>query len=224
MEQVKQVYEHAVIATDVVIFTMKDDVLQVLLIKMTKSEYEDHWALPGGLVEGDEGLEESAHRHLEVKTGVKEDYLEQLETFGAPDRDPFGRVVSVAYFALVPQDKHELSTSEEYDGVEWFPVGDLPKLAYDHELMLATAVARLKAKLEYTNIAYGLLPHSFTLTDLQTVYEVILGKDIDKRNFRKKILASGILKETKEIRSDGAYRPAKLYAFTSESPQVVEML
>ncbi|MBI5147742.1 MAG: NUDIX hydrolase [Parcubacteria group bacterium] len=217
-------YTHAVIATDVVVFTIKDEKLQALLIKMKKPEFRGYWAVPGGLVKGEEGLETAAFRHLSEKTGMRGVYIEQLQTFGDPKRDPFGRVVSVAYIALVSWDKHELKTSEQYGGVAWFPIAGLPKLAYDHEEIVRMAATRLKAKIEYTNIVRGLLPRRFTLTELQRAYEIILGKVIDKRNFRKKILETKIIKEVKGKISSGAHRPARMYRFVVDKPQAVEML
>lgn len=217
-------FKHAVIATDIALFSIKEGKLHVLLIEMKKPEYKGKWALPGGLVDVEEGLENAARRHLDVKTGVKQVYLEQLETFGDPKRDPFGRVVSVAYFALISWDKYKLSTSSEYGGVAWFSIDKLPKLAYDHNKIIITAIDRLKTKLMYTNIVYGLLPKSFTLTQLQDVYELILDETLDKRNFRKKILSLDIVKETKGVQTGQAFRPAQLYTFISNKPKVIEML
>lgn len=217
-------YDHAVIATDVVIFTIEEGALKVLLIKMKKHPYEKCWALPGGLVHGNESLEESAMRQLKDKTGLANVYLEQLATFGKPGRDPFGRVVSTAYFALLPLGKPELKTTEEYGGVAWYPIAKTPQLAYDHREILSVAVERLKAKLEYTNIVYGLMPQTFTLTELQKVYEIILGRELDKRNFRKKALELGLVIEAKGVRAEGAHRPAQLYRFKERKPVAIEVL
>lgn len=217
-------YTHAVIAADVVVFTAKDGKLQVLLIQMKKPEYLGYWAAPGGLIKGEEGLEVAAFRYLFEKTGVRDVYIEQLQTFGDPKRDPFGRVVSVAYIALIPWDKHELKTTKQYEDVTWFPVIDLPKLAYDHEDIIYTAIARLKSKIEYTNIVHALLPDTFTLTELQGVYETILRKKIDKRNFRKKILSVDIVQPAKGKTSGQTHRPAQIYRFVTRKPQVVQVL
>jgi 8-oxo-dGTP diphosphatase len=224
MSRVEQVHTHAVIATDVVIFTILAGVLKVLLIAMKKHPYEKHWALPGGLVGGGEGLEDAAFRHLFDKTGVREVYLEQLATFGEPKRDPFGRVVSVAYMALLSASDLRLKTTNDYAGVAWFPVSKVPSLAYDHKVILHTAHERLKGKLAYTNIAYGLLPKEFTLSELQSTYEIILGHALDKRNFRKKLLALNLVASTKKHRREGAHRPAELYRFTRRIPTMVEVL
>lgn len=213
----------AVIAADVVIMTVQDKQLQILLMKMQKKPYLQAWAIPGGRVHIDETVDHAAQRHLFLKTGVKNLYLEQLYTFGRVDRDPFDRVVSVAYFALVPSDDIRIDTSLPFD-IAWFPVEKLPSLAYDHREMVAKALERLRAKLEYTNIVYSLLPQRFTLTQLQSTYETILGHRLDKRNFRKKVLGLGLVRKTAGTQRDGAHRPAALYVFTTRQPKVVSVL
>lgn len=212
------------LAADAAIFTVKGGRLQVLLIRMRKKPYEGRWALPGGLLEDGETTEGAARRTLRDQTGVQDAYLEQLATFDAPARDPFGRVVSVAHFALVPDAGIELRTSEKYAGVKWQEVGGAKKLAYDHDRILAAAVARLRAKLEYTNVVWSLLPEIFTLSELQGVYEAILGRALDKRNFRKKILALGLLKATGKKRAEGAHRPAELYRFRRRELSYIDVL
>lgn len=224
MAKVEKKFKFTVLATDVVIFTIKDDKLQVLLIKMKKEPFQACWAVPGGLVNPEEPLEQSAQRHLLLKSGLKNVYLEQLYTFGKVKRDPLGRVVSVAYFALVPSENLALKTSQEYAGVGWFPVNKLPPLAYDHSEIVALAKERLQAKLGYTNIIYSLLPKHFSLSDLQAVYEIILDKKLDKRNFRKKIFSLKLVKKTGEERRGRAFRPAELYEFISRRPAVVQIL
>jgi len=224
MPQTATKYKFAVIATDVVIFTIKNNKLQVLLIKMKKKPFTNQWACPGGLVKPNESVDSSAKRQLKTKTGVSDVYLEQLYTFGKINRDPFGRVVSVAYFALIPNAKLKLKTTKEYADVKWFQIDKLSKLAYDHTEIVKTAVERLKAKLTYTNIVYGLLSKEFTLTELQQVYEIILKKNIDKRNFRKKILSLRLVKKTNKQKSGEANRPADLYTFIKKSPQIIEIL
>lgn len=213
-----------VVATDVVIFTMKENKLQVLLIQMKKHPFEKCWALPGGLLKADESVDAAARRCLVTKTGVDNGYLEQLATFGKVNRDPFGRVISVAYFALIPSDVHDLKTTDEYGAVEWKPVLQLPKLAYDHKEIIAYALKRLQAKLRYSNIAYSLLPDEFTLTELQKIYEIILGKNVDKRNFRKKIDSLKILKKANKKRVGERSRPALLYTFVDRSFQEMEIV
>lgn len=208
-------YEHAMVAVDVAIFTIAEGELKVLLIGMKKAPFERYFALPGGLVRGDESLDAAAARHLSEKTRMKDVYLEQFAAFGDPDRDPFGRVVSVAYFALIPNGAAQFETTKEYSGIGWCPMRKLPKLAYDHKEMLSSALLRLREKIGHTSIAKDLLPKEFTLTELQEVHEIVLGEKIDKRNFRKKILALGTLKKTGKSRSGGASRPAELYRFVS---------
>lgn len=224
MKSISPKYTFAVIATDVVIFTMKGGQLQVLLIKMKKQPFTEHWAAPGGLVSPVESVNHAASRVLAEKTGVSNVYLEQLYTFGEVDRDPFGRVVSVAYFALIQSPQVHLKTTSEYGDVAWFPVKKLPKLAYDHTKIIRTAVQRLKAKLEYTNIVYSLLPKEFTLTELQQVYQIILDESLDKRNFRKKVLSLGLLKKLQKKRQGTASRPAELYSFVSTKPQEIHLI
>lgn len=207
-------YEFTVVAVDVAIFTVEQGRLNVLLIKMQKEPYLEHWALPGGLVRPEEAVDDAARRHLVEKTGVKDVYLEQLHTFGEPRRDPFGRVVSVCYMALIPNENLRIMTTDEYGGVRWFPVSRLPQLAYDHAKMTKAALERLRAKLGYTNIVYAIMPKEFTLTVLQNVHEMIAGKKLDKRNFRKRMLATGFLKKLKRQQKGRANRPADLYACT----------
>lgn len=224
MTKPKQKYKFAVIATDVVIFTIENNLLKALLIEMKKEPYTKHWALPGGLVRPAESLNKAAVRHLAQKAGVKDAYLEQLYTFGDINRDPFGRVVSVAYMALVASSGLKLKTTKEYIDVRWFPVNHLPSLAYDHKDIIAYAIARLKAKLEYTNIVYSLLPAEFTLGALQNIYEIIQGKKMDKRNFRKKILSLKLVRPLDRKERGRANRPPELYSFAKRSPQIVQIL
>ena len=224
MKQAIKKYKFAVIATDVVIFTIRENKLQVLLIKMKKVPFTERWAAPGGLVKPNESVDGAAKRVLFEKAGVKDVYLEQLYTFGKVDRDPFGRVVSVAYYALIPSDGLKLKTTEEYSGITWFPVRELPKLAYDHKEIISVAAKRLQSKLEYSNIVYSLLPNEFSLTDIQNTYEVILDKKLDKRNFRKKILGLKLVKKTGKKQLGLANRPAEMFKFINKEPKIVEIL
>lgn len=226
MRPVEKRYKFAVIASDIVIFTVLEGELQVLLIQMKKKPFTGFWAAPGGLVRANESVDAAARRILRDKTGVSDVYLEQLYTFGRVDRDPFGRVVSVAYTALIPSEGIHLKTTEEHSSVRWFPVSQLSRLqfAYDHREIIRTAIARLRSKLEYSNIVYGLLAKEFTLTELQKTYEIILERKLDKRNFRKKVLLLKLLKKTNKKSSGGAYRPAELYLFVSRKPQAVSVL
>jgi 8-oxo-dGTP diphosphatase len=212
------------IAVDNCIFTVLEDRLHLLLIQMTKVPYTGTWALPGGLIQDAESLDAAAGRILYEETGVAEVYLEQLYTFGQPDRDPAGRVVSVAYFALIHAAGITLRTQLKYADVRWWPYATLPPLAYDHDTVAAYARQRLEWKLAYTNVVWSLLPRRFALTELQKVYEAVLGRPLDKRNFRKKILALGLVEPVGETAMRGAHRPAMLYRFTSREPKLIDML
>jgi 8-oxo-dGTP diphosphatase len=204
------------VTTDVIIFTLRSNDLQVLLIRRKNPPFQEEWAIPGGFVGIDESLEEAALRELEEETGVRDVYLEQLYTFGAPDRDPRGRSITVAYFALVSADA--ISPHAGSDAVEarWWSMYDLPPLAFDHADILAYALQRLRYKLEYTAAVFELLPEAFTLSDLRAAYEIILGEKLDKRNFRRKILNADIVEETGKYRT-GEGRPAKLYRFRDDA-------
>lgn len=211
------------VATDAAIFTVKDGALQLLLIKMKKKPFEGRWALPGGLLGDDETAEDAVRRILKGQSGVTGVYLEQLATFDAHSRDPFGRVVSIAYVALIPNAGVKLHTTAKYADVRWTPVSKLPKLAYDHTEITKAAVARLRAKLGYANVAWSLLPAEFPLSRLQDIYEIILGRPLDKRNFLKKILSLKLLEDTGK-KGGGAHRPAKLYRFRKKAPALVDIL
>jgi 8-oxo-dGTP diphosphatase len=213
------------VAVDVAIFTVLDRSLQVLLVEVQRGAFAGRWALPGGRVQMEESLDQAARRELAARTGVRRVYLEQLYTFGSPARDPHGRVVSVAYFALIAHSGRFQGTHRDlrYAGVVWSPVARLPDLAYDHRAVVTTALARLRAKLTYTNLVYGLLPVTFTLSELQEMYEAILGRALDRRNFRKKILSLGLLERRVGTRR-GAHRPAALYGFRRRRPMMVEIL
>lgn len=210
------------VAVDTVLFARSDGGVRSYLIPIKGGPLTGRWAFPGGLVRVGEGIDDAAKRKLREFTGVGEAYLEQLFTFGDPSRDPNSHVVSVAYMALIPDAAIVRASSGEPSG-EWFEVSALPPLAYDHSLMAEYALKRLKAKLEYTNIAYSLLPEEFTFAELEELYAVILGRPIDRRNFRRRIMAMGILKKSRGIRR-GAHRPASLYSFAQHSLQTIEML
>jgi len=210
-------YARPAVTVDITIFTVRNDELNVLLIKRAEKPFQGEWALPGGFVTENEGLEAAAERELVEETGVSGFYLEQLATFGAPDRDPRGHVITVAYFALIPSDNLELTASTDAEGVAWFGIDKLPDLAFDHDEILELALDRLVAKLEYSTIAFQLMPASFTLTELQHVYELIERNAIDKRNFRKRILALGAIEPTGEEKREGPHRPAKLYRVIDRS-------
>ena len=178
-------YPHPAVTTDIVIFTIRQDELKVLLIKRALPPFQGEWALPGGFVNLDESLDAGARRELEEETGVKDVYLEQLYTFGAPDRDPRERVITVAYYALIPSDKIEIRAATDAEGVSWFGLQELPDLAFDHEQILKAAHQRLAAKLDYSTIAFQFMPKEFTLTELQQVYELILREPARQAQFQE---------------------------------------
>jgi 8-oxo-dGTP diphosphatase len=200
-----------VLTTNIVVFTLRDEQLKLLLVRRRNPPFQGYWALPGGVVGENEDIEANAMRKLEEGTGVAGVYLEQLYTFGAPDRDPRERVVSVAYYALVPSKRLRLRTDEHSEGVAWFALNELPELAFDHAQMVDTAHQRLAAKLDYSTIAFQFMPERFTLSDLQNVFQIILNRDLDKRNFRKRMCAMDQIRPTGEVRKNGSHRPARLY-------------
>jgi len=207
-------YEKPSVTVDLVIFTIQERDLKVLLIRRGIPPFQGKWALPGGFVGIKEPLEAAALRELEEETGVGDVYLEQLYTFGEPKRDPRMRVITVAYYALLPWS--EVVGGTDAREARWFSVYDHPKLAFDHDKIVDYALERMRNKIMYVPIAFQLLPEKFTLTELQQVYEVILNSTLDKRNFRKKILASGLLKGTRQTRLEGRHRPAALYTFVPQ--------
>ena len=201
------------VTVDIVIFTIQQGVLKVLLVKRLIDPFIGQFAIPGGFVLEDEDLDEAAVRELREETGVSDVYLEQLYSFGKPDRDPRGRVVTVAYFALISADR-KLKAGSDAAEAAWYAMDDLPPLAFDHATILNYALERLRNKLEYTTVGFQLLPEKFTLTELQQVYEAILGKKLEKRNFRRKMSVLKILKPLREYRT-GGQRPAQLYRFVA---------
>ncbi len=203
------------VTTDVVIFTIEDEKLKVLLVKRAHEPFKGKWAIPGGFIRISETIDAAALRILKEKTNVQNIYLEQLYTFGDPLRHPDSRVITCAYFALIRSDDIVLSFDDnsEITEVQWHPVYNLPKLAFDHKEIIEYSLKRTRERLEFCPIAFQLLPEKFTLTELQKAYELILGKKLDKRNFRKKFLASAILKELNEFTKSGSKRPARLYSF-----------
>ncbi len=215
-------YEQPGLTVDLILFTVNQDRLRILLTLRATEPFAGSWALPGGFLFEGESLEEAARRVLRDKTGIGEAYLEQLYTFGEPDRDPRNRIVTVAYYALVPWQKLDRPGSQKVSEVAWFEADNPPMLAFDHARILAYGVNRLRAKAGYSNIAFGLLPEAFRLTELQRIYEVILGTTLDKRNFRKRILATGWLAETGGIDDRGAHRPARLYKFVNRDVAFLE--
>jgi 8-oxo-dGTP diphosphatase len=212
------------VAVDILIFTIIDNSLRALLIKRNLPPFKDSWAIPGGFVREEESLEQAAKRELKEETNLSHLYLEQLYTFGDPKRDPRGRVISAAYFALVPKGEAlKILSGTDADEVKWQKVNQLPKLAFDHKKIINYALQRLRWKLEYTNVAYSLLDEEFTLTELQKVYETVFGKVFDKRNFRKKILSLNLVKPTGKKVVFGVHRPAKTYSFIMRQLRLVDI-
>jgi 8-oxo-dGTP diphosphatase len=206
-------YEQPGITVDLAIFTVNNNKLKVMLLKRAEEPFQGTWSMPGGFLLHGESLEEAAQRVLREKTGVKNVYMEQLYTFGDPQRDPRSRVITVAYFALIPWKELDQPESQKVTDLTWSSVDGLPKLAFDHKTILNYAVKRLRAKASYSNIVYSLMPKQFRLSELQSMYEIIINDKLDKRNFRKQMLATGLLEETGKKDSSGAHRPAMLYQF-----------
>ena len=212
-------YPRPAVTVDVILFAFQNDTLTVLLVRRTNDPYAGKWALPGGFIGEHEDIYDAALRELKEETNVSDVYLEQLYTFGEPARDPRARVITVAYFALLST--NEVAQQQVHGGSDagearWWNIYDLPDQAFDHQHILAYALQRLRWKLEWTALGFLLLPKEFTLSELQRVYETILHEPLDKRNFRRKILATDVLEETGNMRA-GDHRPAKLYRFTSNA-------
>lgn len=214
--------ESPLVAVDTVILTVIESKLNVLLIKIKYGPFVGKWGIPGGKVRIDETLDEAAKRELYEKTGLKNVYLEQLYSFGRLKRDPGTRIITVAYFALVDYRKVALKATGKYEDIKWMPVRKLEKLAYDHNEIIKYALFRLKNKVKYTNIVYSFLSEKFTLSELQKVYEIVLEKKLDKRNFRKKILASNLIREA-GMKVGMPHRPSKFYSFKSKEPVFIEI-
>jgi 8-oxo-dGTP diphosphatase len=203
------------VTVDVVIFALRDDDLQVLLVRRKNPPFEDRWAIPGGFVRHEESLEDAASRELFEETGVRDVHIEQLYTFGTINRDPRGRMVTVAYVALVPAPL-ALQAGTDASEAQWKSVYGLPEMAFDHHEIVTYALKRLRYKLEYTAVGFRMLPKTFTLSQLQRAYETILGEKLDKRNFRRRILQAGVIEETGEMQT-GDGRPAKLYGYREDA-------
>lgn len=207
-------YPRPNLAVDCVVFGLDEpNNLKLMLIRRNLSPFQDQWALPGGFVRLDESVDTAARRELQEETGLQHVFLEQLYTFGAIDRDPRDRVVTVAYYALVNLKEHSIHAATDASDATWFPINQLPTLAFDHDQIVAMAIARLKGKVRYEPIGFELLPKKFTLSQLQILYETVLGMLLDKRNFRKKILKMDLLIELDETQTEVAHRAARLYQF-----------
>lgn len=214
-------YPRAALTVDCVVFGFDEGALKVLLIRRGIDPFKGQWALPGGFVRPDEALDAAALRELQEETGLREVYLEQLYTFGAIGRDPRERVISVAYFALVRRADHVPAADTDAAEAEWFEVGNAPALAFDHVEILQAALDRLRGKIRWQPVGFELLPKKFTLGQLQALYEAILGRDLDKRNFRKKLLALDLLVALDETTTAMSRRPAQLYRFDQRKYQAL---
>lgn len=206
------------VTIDIVIFTIEDGEIKVLLIKRNKPPFAESWALPGGFLLKNETTKDGAFRTLKEKTGVDNVYIEQLYTFDSLSRDPRGHILTVAYFALVSRPNIIFGSGKDLQTPALVSVKKMPKLAFDHKKIVDYALERLQYKLEYTNAVLSLLPKKFTFSQLQEAYEIIFGKKMDKRNFRKKFSALGLIKQTQEIERGLQQRPARLYEFKVSKP------
>lgn len=209
------------ITIDLVIFTIQNNFLKILLSKRSKEPFSNHFSLPGGFVNVDKTLDENAQELLKRDTNIQDVYLEQLYSFGNLKRDPRGRVISIGYYALINSEKQNLISSNKYSNSNWISIKELKneKIAFDHKEIIEMGIERIKNKIEYSNIAFQLLPEKFTLAELQEVYETILDKKLDKRNFRKKIAELEIVEELNEFKKQGRMRPAKYYRFLERSKE-----
>jgi 8-oxo-dGTP diphosphatase len=213
------------VTVDAIVFGYsKNEGVSVLLIKRKYPPFKDSWALPGGFVEPDESLEAAVKRELLEETGIKVNYLEQLYTFGEPDRDPRQRIVSVAYLALVKTSLYqEIKASTDADDAQWFNIGELPKLAFDHKAIVQAAIERVRNKIRYQPIGFELLDKVFLFSELEKLYTALLDRDIDRRNFAKKMMALQVLDEAEgTVKQEGKGRPSKLYRFNKKRYQELQ--
>lgn len=201
------------LTVDAVVFGYEKGKITVLLIKRKYKPFKNKWAIPGGFIMDNESLEEAVERELFEETGVKINYLEQLYTFGQPDRDPRGRIVSIAYFGLVRPDTFKLFASTDAEDAQWFSISELPDLSFDHNMIIEVAINRLQGKITYEPIGFELLEKKFPFSDLEKLYSTLLGRKVDRRNFRKKIIGLNVLDELDEKVSKGSGRPANLFQF-----------
>jgi 8-oxo-dGTP diphosphatase len=212
----KNSFFQSAFSVDNVIFGLDNSQLQVLLIRRKSEPFEGEWALPGDLVHPEENLRDAPKRVLKELTGLVDVYLEQVHTFGKVDRHPVGRVVTVAYYSLVNIHKVQPRAASFAAEVKWFPVFELDALPFDHLEILQKCTIQLQNSVRTMPIGFELLPEKFTLSDVQDLYESVLNKHLDKRNFRKKFLSMGILVDVKEYQTGVAHRPAKLFRFETE--------
>ncbi len=201
------------VSVDIVIFGFENKSLRVLLVQRGVEPYMNRWALPGEMVKANENLDAAADRVLFELTSMNEVYLEQVASFGAPERHPAGRAFTVAYYSLIGTSAHPVSPNGWAKHAQYFDINELPDLAFDHADVLNACLERLRERVRMRPIGFELLPRTFSLSDLQNLYESILGETLDKRNFRKKILSMGIVEDTGDLQSNVNHRPAKLYRF-----------
>lgn len=213
MDKRKELLKDVKLTSDAVVFTIMHDTLKVLLIKRGKDPFKDMYALPGGFMRDGETFQSACKRELEEETGVHDIFLKQLNIYDALRRDPRGRVITTAFLAIIDAETVKLHADTDAIAAEWFDVYSLPKLAFDHKDIITDALNDLRYEIQVSNIAYQLLGKTFTLSRLQKAYEVILDKELDKRNFRKRIKEMGVLKDTGKTSMEGAHRPAQLYSF-----------
>ena len=207
-------YPRPALTVDCIVFGLDAELeLKIMLIKRDISPFQGEWAIPGGFVRMDETLEQAALRELREETGIHDVFLEQLYTFGDLERDPRDRTITVSYYALINLVEQEIQAATDASEANWFRISEIPKLAFDHDRILQTAIARLRSKIRYEPIGFELLPQKFTLTQLQRLYETVLDRQLDKRNFRKKILSMDLLIDTNELEQGVSHRAAKLYRF-----------
>lgn len=211
------------IAVDAIVFAYKDKKLFVLLIKQKYGVFKNRWSLPGGLVLENEALSDAVHRELKEEAGISVNYLEQLFTFGDDvNRDPRNRVISVAYFALVNPSKLKLKADTDALDAKWFEIDNVPELPFDHNKILDKAFERIQAKLHYQPIGFDLLPNFFPFSDIENLYKTIFKQEIERRNFRKKMLSFGFIEETEKMQQTGSGRPAKLFQFNEKKYKALE--
>ncbi|TYQ28483.1 MULTISPECIES: NUDIX hydrolase [unclassified Pseudanabaena] len=210
-------YPRPALTVDCIVFGLDmQQELKVMLIQRDIPPFQGKWAIPGGFVRMDETLEEAALRELQEETGIHDVFLEQLYTFGNLDRDPRDRTVTVAYYALIDLCEQQIKAATDARDANWFSIDRIPPLAFDHNEILQIAIARLRGKIRYEPIGFELLPTQFTLSQLQKLYETVLARSLDKRNFRKKILNMDLLIDTGEIEKGVSHRAAKLYQFDED--------
>jgi 8-oxo-dGTP diphosphatase len=213
------------VAVDVAVFALRNRRLELLLGRLTRAPFAGHWALPGGRIRGDESVEEAAHRELADKTGLDTErvFVEQLHTFSSPSRDPASRCISVAHLALVPP-AVTLRMEDKYSALGWFAFHELPPLGFDHAEIVAMARARLRAKIEHTNAAWSLMPPTFTLGELLDAYSAVLERDIDSRNFQRRVQTLGLVEDSGRMQRGLAHRPGRLFRFKSRRPLDISVL